>query len=248
MPQLALRHVTVEFPIYHASARKIRRLAMPGALGRRLDAGGARASVRALDAVSLDLAQGDRLGVIGANGAGKSSLLRTMAGIYQPLSGTVCRSGRTTPLLSLGTGLNMEATGIENILLLGMHLDIPPSEMRRSVEEIIEWTELGGFASAPLRTYSAGMIMRLAFAVSTVRAPEILLMDEWLGLGDATFQNKALARMSRLVGGSSIVVLASHSRALLDTWCNRAIRLEDGRIAAEGKVVDLLPDEPPAGT
>ena len=218
----------------------MRRLALPRRLGGRLDVTGGRATVRALDSVTLSLAEGDRLAVVGPNGAGKSTLLRAMAGVYEPLAGEVDRIGRVTPLLSIGMGLDMDASGIENILLLGMHLDIHPREMRGHVEEIIDWTELGPFAHAPLRTYSAGMVMRLAFAASTAKAPEILLMDEWLGVGDAAFQQKAYDRMAAFVGGSAILVLASHSEALLAGWCTRAVRLESGKIAAEGRVADLV--------
>lgn len=241
MARLTLTGVNVEFPIYHASARSMRRFALQGALGRKLDLTGARATVRALADVDLDLSDGDRLALIGPNGAGKSTLLRTMAGVYAPLSGTIVRQGKVTPLLSLGMGLNLDATGRENIILLGMHLDIPPREMRRKIDEIVAWTDLGAFVGAPLRTYSAGMIMRLAFAVSTCFPPEILLMDEWLAIGDAAFQEKAYERMAAFVGGSSLLVLASHSGDLLEAWCNRAARLEGGRIVELGPVRDLLP-------
>jgi ABC-type polysaccharide/polyol phosphate transport system ATPase subunit len=238
---ILLDGVDVEFPIYHASARSMRRFALKGLLGRRLDLERSRPTVRALTGIDLDVAEGDRLALIGPNGAGKSTLLRTMAAVYAPLRGRIVREGRVTPLLSLGMGISPEATGRENIFLLGMHLDIPPREMRRKVDEIVAWTELGAFIGAPLRTYSAGMIMRLAFAVATCFPPEILLMDEWLAIGDAGFQEKAHERMAAFVGGSSLLVLASHSGELLEAWCNRAARLDGGRIVELGAVRDLLP-------
>ena len=241
MARISLSGVSVEFPIFHASARSMRRFALERALGRNLDLRRRLATVKALSDIDLDVGDGDRLALIGANGAGKSTLLRTMAGVYAPVRGRVERSGRLAALLSLGMGLNMDSTGRDNILLLAMHLDIPPRAMRPHVEEIVEWTELGPFIEAPLRTYSAGMVSRLAFAVSTAIPPEILLLDEWLGIGDADFQLKAYERMSAFVGGSSLLVLASHSRELLETWCNRAVRLEAGRIAARGGVGELLP-------
>lgn len=240
MASIRLAGVRVEFPIYHASSRSIRRAALNGALGRKWDLSGRRASVTALDGIDLEVADGDRLAVVGPNGAGTSILLRTMAGIYAPARGTVARQGRLTPLLSYGIGLDMSATGLENIYLLGIHLDIAPSAMRARVDEIVSWTELGPFIHAPLRTYSAGMIMRLAFAVSTCFPSEILLVDEWLGLVDAAFQQKALERMNGFVGGTSIVVLASHSAALLELWCNSAVRLSAGRIVERGEVGDVL--------
>ena len=225
----------------------MRRFALEGALGRKLDLTGGRATVRALSGIDLEVSDGDRLALIGPNGAGKSTLLRTMAGVYSPLSGTIVRNGRVTPLLNLGMGISPDATGRENILLLGMHLDIPPREMRRKVDEIVEWTELGAFIEAPLKTYSAGMIGRLAFAVSTSFQPDILLMDEWLGVADAAFQHKAYERMAGFVSGSSLLVLASHSGELLEAWCNRAVRMEGGRIVEEGQVRDLLPEQRAVG-
>jgi ABC-2 type transport system ATP-binding protein/lipopolysaccharide transport system ATP-binding protein len=168
-----------------------------------------------------------------------------MAGVYAPLSGTIARSGRVTPLLSIGMGLQPEATGHENIILLGMHLDIPPREMRTRVDEIVDWTELGAFIEAPLKTYSAGMVVRLAFAVSTCFRPEILLMDEWFGVADASFQAKAYERMASFIGGSSVLVLASHSADLLERWCNKAVRLDGGRIVERGEVRALVPRPEP---
>lgn len=241
MAHIRLHDVTVEFPLYHASARSMRRYALAGALGGNLRLTGRVATVTALSRIDLEVSDGDRLALTGANGAGKSTLLRTMAGIYAPTLGTVRRSGRTTPLLGRGTGLDLEATGLENILLLGMHLDIAPAEMRRSIDEIVDWTELGAFIAAPLRTYSAGMVMRLAFAVSTAKAPEVLLMDEWLGLADAEFQDKAQQRMAGFVDQTSVVVLASHSPSLLRAWCRTAIRLEHGLVAEAGTVDELIP-------
>ena len=240
MIRLSLSGVSVDFPIYHASARSMRRFALQGAFGRRLDLGGRHPSVSALSDIDLELGDGDRLALIGANGAGKTTLLRTIAGVYAPRAGTIRRSGRLMPLLSAGIGLNPSATGLENILLLGMHLGIPPAAMRPHVDEIVAWTELGPFLGAPLRTYSAGMIMRLAFAVSTAFPTDILVMDEWMGLADADFQLKAYERMSAFVDGASIVILASHSNPLLEIWCNRALRLDGGRIVDRGGVTELL--------
>jgi ABC-2 type transport system ATP-binding protein/lipopolysaccharide transport system ATP-binding protein len=240
MAQLSLSGVSLDFPIYHMSARSMRRFALRGALGRKLKLEGRQATVAALRDIDLDLSDGARLALLGPNGAGKSILLRTMAGVYEPARGTVARRGRLTPLLSHGIGLDPNASGLENIILLGMHLDLPPSEMKPRVEEIVEWTELGPFIAAPLRTYSAGMIMRLSFAVSTCAPPEILLIDEWLGLVDAAFQQKAHQRMAEFVGGTSILVLASHSPDLVALWCEDAVRLEAGRIVERGRVADLL--------
>ena len=237
---IRLQGVRVEFPIFHASSRSIRRSAVDGAFGRRFNLSGRRASVTALDGIDLEVSDGDRLALIGPNGAGKSLLLRTIAGIYTPARGNVTVKGRVRPLLSYGVGLDMSVTGLENIHLLAMHLDVPPAAVRARIDEIVSWTELGPFIHAPLRTYSAGMIMRLTFAVSTSFPAEILLLDEWLALVDAEFQAKAQQRMSAFVGAANILMLASHSAAMLEQWCNRAVRLSAGRIIASGPVTEMI--------
>lgn len=240
MAGISLSGVSVDFPIYHANARSMRRFALQGALGRRLRIEGRHPAVTALSNIDLELRGGDRLAIVGPNGSGKSTLLRTMAGVYAPRTGTVSRAGTMTPLLSPATGIDLAATGLDNIFLIGMHQGIAPAKMRDFVDEIVEWTELGAFIGVPLRTYSAGMMLRLAFAVSTAVPPDILLMDEWVGVADADFQLKAYERMSRFVERTSILVLASHSEALLEIWCNRAVRLESGRIAASGTLAEIL--------
>jgi ABC-2 type transport system ATP-binding protein/lipopolysaccharide transport system ATP-binding protein len=245
MARISLAGVGVDFPVYHASARSLGRFAIASALGGTLRREGRRTTIAALTDVDLDLADGDRLALIGANGAGKTTLLRTMAGIYAPRLGRVERDGRLTAMISLGVGLNPDRSGLANIPLLAMHLDIAPAEIRPHIDEIVAWTELGAFIDAPVRTYSAGMVTRLTFAVSTAIAPDILLLDEWLGIGDAGFQLKAYERMASFVGGSSILVLASHSGELLRGWCNQAVRLESGRITARGSVAELLPQPLP---
>ncbi|HEY7664522.1 MAG TPA: ATP-binding cassette domain-containing protein [Xanthobacteraceae bacterium] len=199
-----------------------------------------RINVRALHDVTLDIEDGDRLGLIGLNGAGKTTLLRVLAGIYYPSQGRAYSSGKVSALLDVSVGLNPEATGRENIILRGMYMNIHPREMRSLVDEIAEFTELGPYLDMPTRTYSAGMMVRLGFAVSTCIPPEILLMDEWLSAGDASFLDKAQKRMERFVGSSSILVLASHSMELLRKWCNRGVILRHGRIVAHGAIADVI--------
>jgi ABC-2 type transport system ATP-binding protein/lipopolysaccharide transport system ATP-binding protein len=143
-------------------------------------------------------------------------------------------------LLDVSVGLNPDATGRENIILRGMYMNIHPRQMRARVDEIAKFTELGPYLDMPTRTYSSGMMIRLGFAVSTCIPPEILLMDEWLSAGDASFLEKAQRRMETFVSSSSILVLASHSTDLLRKWCNRGILLQHGRIAAEGDINDII--------
>lgn len=188
---------------------------------------------KALSAIDLEIRSGDRVGLVGPNGAGKSTLLRLMGGIYAPDSGRVLREGRTIALLSLGMGIDMDLTGRENISLLAMHLSIPPATIRSLSEEVIEWTELGAQIDAPVRTYSSGMLLRLIFAVSTMSPPDILLLDEWIGIGDERFQVKAYERLSSYVARTQIILIATQSAELRERWCNRIITLAEGVVVSD---------------
>lgn len=187
----------------------------------------------ALSHIRLSLRDGDRVGLVGHNGAGKTTLLRVMAGIYPPDSGTLVREGRAAALLSLGMGINMDLTGRANIPLIAIHLAISPRRIAPHVESIVDWTELGAFIDQPLRVYSAGMLIRLIFAVYTAVPPEILLLDEWLGVGDERFREKAQGRISAFVEQTPIMVLATHSPEIRDHWCNRVITLSEGRVISD---------------
>jgi ABC-type polysaccharide/polyol phosphate transport system ATPase subunit len=237
---IRLHDISVEFPIYTGSSRSLKKMLLntttQGNIAR--DARD-RVAVHALSDLNLRIEHGDRLALIGANGAGKSTLLRVLAGIYEPTGGRVHAQGRISALLTASVGLNFDLTGRENILMRGMYMDVHPRDMRQHIEEIAEFTELGYYIDMPVRTYSAGMVIRLCFAVATSMHPEILLMDEWLAAGDAAFLTKARQRMEDFVSGTSILVLASHSLPLLEEWCNRAVLLDHGRIAAEGSVAEV---------
>ncbi len=240
MAFIRLRDVSVEFPIYSGGSRSLKKLLLhtttQGNIGK--DARD-RITVLALADVTLDIRHGDRLALVGVNGAGKSTLLKVLAGIYEPTRGQIHASGRVSALLTASVGLNPESTGRENIIMRGMFMDIHPREMRSHVDEVAEFTELGYYIDMPVRTYSAGMLIRLCFAVATAFPPEILLMDEWLAAGDAGFLAKARRRMEQFVAGSSILVLASHAMPLLREWCNRAILVDQGRIIASGSVDEI---------
>jgi ABC-type polysaccharide/polyol phosphate transport system ATPase subunit len=192
---------------------------------------GQTVAVTALDDVSFELKSGDSIGLIGHNGAGKSTLLRTMAGIYTPDSGRVIREGRTATVLEIGSGMDPELSGYENILRMGMLMGIPLKEMRTKIPDIEEFTELGDFLNLPVRTYSSGMTMRLMFAVATSGQPEILLVDEMFGTGDAGFQKRAKARMRDLIAKAEIFVFASHDHKLLGELCDRVFELSHGKMA-----------------
>jgi ABC-type polysaccharide/polyol phosphate transport system ATPase subunit len=240
MTFICLEDVSVEFPIYSGGSRSLKKLVLhrstQGNIGR--DAHD-RISVLALSDINLDIRDGDRLGLLGLNGAGKSTLLKVLAGIYEPTRGRVHSAGRVSALLTASVGLNPELTGRENIKTRGMFMGIHPRDMRGHVDEIVDFTGLGYYIDMPVRTYSSGMVVRLCFTIATAFPPEILLLDEWLAAGDAGFLTKAHQRMEAFVSGSSIVVLASHQLELLQKWCNRALLLDNGRIAAIGTVDEV---------
>jgi ABC-type polysaccharide/polyol phosphate transport system ATPase subunit len=241
MASIHLRNVCVDFPIYQAGARSLKKMLISGSTHGNLarDAND-RVMVRALHDVSLDIENGERIGLIGANGAGKTTLLKVFAKIYKPTQGQIHISGHTTALINSSVGLNQDATGRENIILRGLYMDIHPRDMRERIDQVADFTELGSYLDMPVRTYSAGMMVRLAFAVSTCIRPEILILDEWLSAGDAQFLVKAQRRMEEFVTRSSILVLASHSFELIEQWCRRAVYLKEGLVEAAGPVDEVV--------
>lgn len=243
MASIQLKHVTVSFPVYDASARSIKKRLLPGQTGGEIQRGGHRGSaslIAALSDVSIELGHNDRLALIGHNGAGKTTLLRVLAGIYEPAAGSVVVEGQLAPLFDIGLGMDAEATGYENILLRGLFLGMTREQIKARTEDIAEFTELGDFLHLPLRTYSTGMRLRLAFAVSTSFVPDILLLDEGIATGDADFMEKASRRLHEFAASAGIIVLASHSEVLVRQLCRKAMILEHGRIAAVGTVDDML--------
>ena len=202
--------------------------------------GGRILGVKALEDISFELNSGDRLAVIGRNGSGKTTLLQVLSGIIPPDIGQVIVDGRSTNLININLGMQMEASGHRNITLRGLAAGHSRHEIERRRSDIAEFSELGEFLDMPIETYSAGMRMRLNFAIATAFEPEILLLDEWISAGDAAFRAKASQRMTSFVGKAGILVLASHSRKLILDNCNRAIWLENGTIRAAGGVEELL--------
>jgi lipopolysaccharide transport system ATP-binding protein len=208
--------------------------------------------VTALQGVNLQLQAGDRLGLIGHNGSGKTTLLRALSGAYEPDEGTIDVHGRIAALLDLSLGIDPTATGLENIRLRGRIAGLSSKEIEDKMEEITTFTGLGPFLAMPVKTYSAGMQARLAFAAATAVEADVLLMDEWIAVGDAEFQKLAHKRLLKLVERAGILVLATHEAPLLRLYCNKVMRL-DGGVASE--VVDirkldelLARDTPPAMT
>lgn len=199
-----------------------------------------RRVVRLLDNLDFEIREGDRLAILGRNGAGKSTLLRVLNGVYQPTSGSLEVSGTCQALLNMSLGFSGFATVRENIVLRGVAMGLKASFLKDQATAILEFAGLAEKSSHLLRTLSSGQKLRLGFAISTVVQPDIMLMDEWIGAGDSDFMAKAKERMRSRVGGSKIVVLASHSTGLLRDICNKAIVLERGRLAYQGGISDAL--------
>jgi len=229
--------LTLRFPVYGVDAKSLKKalarvVAVGGALGRHAGV----TDVTALQGVNLQLQAGDRLGLIGHNGSGKTTLLRALSGAYEPDEGTIDVHGRIAALLDLGLGIDPTATGLENIRLRGRIAGLTSKEVEDKMEEITTFTGLGPFLAMPVKTYSAGMQARLAFAAATAVEADVLLMDEWIAVGDAEFQKLAHKRLLKLVERAGILVLATHEAPLLRLYCNKVMRL-DGGVASE--VVDI---------
>ncbi|MEA2831613.1 MAG: lipopolysaccharide transport system ATP-binding protein [Bradyrhizobium sp.] len=241
MTSIVLDRVTVDFPIYNARGRSLKSALLRRTVGGRIETTPDRhVSVLALRDINLTLNKGDRLGLIGRNGAGKSTLLRVLSGVYEPPIGTVKIEGAVSALTDMMMGMDIEATGYENIILRSVFLGISVEQAKRSVPEIEEFSELGDFMHLPMRTYSSGMMLRLAFAVTTAVTPEILIMDEVIGAGDSAFLEKAQARLNRIIGDSHILVIATHSDFMMRQFCNKAALMESGRLVMLGTVDEVL--------
>lgn len=190
--------------------------------------------IDALKSVSIDIQHGERVGLIGLNGAGKSTLLKVMAGIYPPSRGSIASKGLICPMFEFATGFEMTQSGWDNIRIRGLLLGMTRDEIEAKLPEIAEFTELGEFLDYPVRTYSSGMFIRLAFAISTSLNPEILLIDEVMGAGDVRFAAKAKQRMFKFMEYGKILVFSSHDFGLLKSLCSRTIWLEKGVVMDDG--------------
>jgi ABC-2 type transport system ATP-binding protein/lipopolysaccharide transport system ATP-binding protein len=241
MAHIRLRNVNVDIPVYDARSR---RLISKEVLLRRI--GGAmkvdsdsRVVVSALHDITLDIEQGDRLGLVGHNGAGKTTLLRVLSGIYPPTDGTVESQGRVAPMFNISLGMEMDATGYENIHMMGRLLGMEDDDIASAVPDIEDFTELGDYLSLPVRTYSSGMLMRLAFGIATARTADIVLIDEAMGAGDAVFYEKTQERLGRFLSKSSLLVLTTHSERLMRQFCTRAVLMHNGKIELVGDLDEV---------
>ena len=238
--QILVEDLSVFFPLYHGSARSLKKTVMAAASGRLGKDRQDRVVVRALRDINFTLNGGDRLGLIGSNGAGKTTLLRTLAGIYEPVMGRVHVQGSLNALLDANLGMNLELTGRENIELRGLYSGLTKPMLARLEQDVTEFAGLGDFLELPVRIYSAGMMVRLGFALATAIRPQILLMDEWILAGDAEFLERAGHRLEAMVRGADILVLSSHNAEIIRTWCSRVLWLEQGCVRADGPAESVL--------
>jgi ABC-type polysaccharide/polyol phosphate transport system ATPase subunit len=239
--ELTVENVSVSFPIYYGGSRSLKKsLLFRGSGGHLASDANHRVVVEALRGVTAQIRAGDRVALIGSNGAGKTTLLRVMAGIYEPVVGTVKSRGRISPMFDISLGIEHEISGYENIRMRGLILGMTPEEIEAQMQDIVDFTELGDYLDIPVRTYSSGMMTRLTFAVATCFAPEILLMDEWIMAGDASFISKARHRIEGFVAKASILVLASHSLETCRQFCNKALWMDQGQIRYAGPIEDVV--------
>lgn len=241
MTYISVQKATLDLPIYDVQGRSLKKEVMR--LGRRnriAEDNDGIVIVRALDEINLELKAGDRVGLIGHNGAGKSTLLRLLAGIYTPTVGVVQSRGKVVPLLDISLGMDENSTGRQNIRLRGLLLGMSDAEIRAKQEEIAEFSELGDYLDLPVRTYSSGMRVRLAFSVSTAVDADILLLDEVMGVGDASFKDKANARILDLHNRAQIVLLAMHSNEVIRKTCNKVVWMERGKVRAYGDTEEVV--------
>jgi ABC-type polysaccharide/polyol phosphate transport system ATPase subunit len=237
VPFIRLDHVTVRYDLDYSGWNTLKDFVL-----HRLREGGKRTlrHVDALRDVTLEVSEGERLGVLGRNGAGKSTLLRTMAGIYPPLSGEVTTVGRVRALFDLSLGFEPDATGRENIFFRGLLLGEKPEAIRKKMAEIAEFTEIGDFLDVPVKCYSSGMLVRLAFAISSAIEGDILLLDEVVAAGDLHFQEKAKKRLLEMIDRSRLLVLVSHDLGAIREICNRAVWLDGGKVRMDGLPADVV--------
>jgi lipopolysaccharide transport system ATP-binding protein len=237
---IELRNVGVDFPVFNASALSLKNRVLSavtgGAIDRKYDG---TLIVKGLQNINLKIEAGERVGLIGHNGAGKTTLLRVLSGIYAPTEGEAIINGECVSLINISLGIDPEATGRENIKLRSSMIGLTPKQAKMKIDEIIAFSGLGDFIDLPFRTYSSGMQLRLAFAVSTSIRPQILILDEWLSTGDEEFSQKAEKRMAEVVNATDILVLASHDRKLLLDTCERVIWMEHGQIAVDSSAQEV---------
>jgi ABC-2 type transport system ATP-binding protein len=237
---ISLVNVGVDIPIFDVRTASVRKALIGRTIGGRFGQTGSHVIVNALKNINFEAHDGDRIAMVGKNGSGKSTLLRVLSQVYPPTSGTISVVGKVSPMFDATLGMSLDATGLENIRIAGTIWGMTRSQIKDSVGDIADFTELGDYLNMPVRTYSNGMMLRLAFAIATVREPEILLIDEIIGVGDADFFDKAFTRLQRLVQKSRILIVAAHADDILRRLCDKALWLDHGSLIEYGSIDPVL--------
>jgi ABC-2 type transport system ATP-binding protein/lipopolysaccharide transport system ATP-binding protein len=240
MASIEARDVSVDYQIYTAQSRSFKTHLFRSVGGAIRVTDDSRVIISALKNVTLSFKPGDRVALIGGNGAGKSTLLKIVAGILEPTAGSLHLSGRVSSLLDMSMGMDLEATGYENIIMRSVFLGATFAQAKARIPAIEEFSELGEYLQFPMRTYSTGMSLRLSFAIATSIQPQILVLDEMISAGDAAFAAKARARMKEIVNNLEILVLASHDMQIVKSLCTRAVVLSHGTVLADTSVDEAL--------
>lgn len=245
-----VRNLSLSIPVRFSAATETSAQNSIGLLKSVVAGGAQRIYQPILRNISFSLTHGDKLGVVGVNGAGKSTLLRVLAGIYKPTSGTVRVSGKVGTLFDINLGFHQEGTGYENIYLRGLLMGLTVAEVKQKIAGIAEFTELGAHLGKPYKTYSQGMRLRLAVAVSTLMEPDVLIVDEWIGSGDKVFRAKVTERLNSLIGKSKVLIVASHNESLVNSLCNKILTLQpimgDDSASNMVSLTDVKKPAPPA--
>jgi ABC-type polysaccharide/polyol phosphate transport system ATPase subunit len=239
VPLVELNAVDVIFDVHNGHSRSLQ-LDILEFVGVRKPSQHRAKRVHALKSVSLQVMPGERVGIVGHNGAGKTTLLRTISGAYPPRKGIVSVRGSVTSMTDFAMGMDPEATGRENIIFRGVFMGMKFREISALVPSVLEFSGLTEFGDFPMRTYSTGMQLRLAFAVSTLRTPDVLVLDEVISAGDLGFRERMTQRLESFIGQSKAVILAAHDLGSLRRWATRMLWLRDGRIHKEGNVDEII--------
>ena len=226
MPHINVTNVTVDLPIYGAHNMNLKGRVANFLTRRETEV----EVIRALNDISLSIKDGERVGIVGPNGSGKTTLLRVMAGILKPTQGNVEIQGTVVSMIDQGLGMDPQCTGLENIFRRGIFLNQSTQQMRDRIDEIVDFSGLGNRIRHPLHTYSSGMRARLAFSIATSVQPEILIIDEGIGAADEEFSERAAERLDSFLQNAGILLLASHSNQLIESWCKKKVRIESGQL------------------
>lgn len=226
---ISAQNISVKFPVFDAKHRSFKNSLLQVATGGKLVSQDKSPTyVEALKNINLEIKEGERVALVGHNGSGKTTLLRVLAGVYPPTTGNLIVNGKITSLLNSKLGMDNELTGIENIKTRGIFLGMTKQEIKSRTDEIVEFSELGDFINLPVRTYSSGMVLRLAFSITTCITPEILIMDEWLSVGDKEFKQKAEIRLHDFIDSAGILIFATHDNKMAKKLCNKQYTLNHG--------------------